>query len=425
MRSWARDLGRRLAEAPRGLSRNEDLRALGETVGGLAHNFNNSLAAILAYTELMLRESEPEAAQRRLMVIRDVALEASATVRQLQEFVSRQPQAAFGPVGLPAVIAEALEMTAPRWRDEARARAASSSRSPRTWRPCRPSRAMPSSCATPSCASSSTRSTPCRGAAPSASGPPARSRAGWCVEVTDTGVGMSVEQRRRLAEHGAEPPARPGARAGPRRGLRHRRAPRGQRERSTARVGKGTTVRLRLHASRFQIIPRLGGDGRAPGRARARRARAPGGRRPAPRSPCCRTCCARGARHHDRRQRRRGASRPSIPGAHDVVITDLGMPKIEWLGGGRAHQDPVARRPRVFLLTGWGEGVSAHESSKYVDHVHRQARVRRSAAGAARRARRGPRPVRVTPRRLPRRPPARRLRAPGARRARHARSRST
>ena len=37
MRSWARDLGRRLAEAPRGLSRNEDLRALGETVGGLAN----------------------------------------------------------------------------------------------------------------------------------------------------------------------------------------------------------------------------------------------------------------------------------------------------------------------------------------------------------------------------------------------------
>ena len=62
MRSWARDLGRRLAESPRGLSRNEDLRALGETVGGLAHNFNNSLAAILAYTELMLRESESEAA---------------------------------------------------------------------------------------------------------------------------------------------------------------------------------------------------------------------------------------------------------------------------------------------------------------------------------------------------------------------------
>src|SRR6266436_2341986 len=77
MRSWARALGRRLAEAPRGLSRGEDLRVLGETVGGLAHNFNNSLAAILAYTELMLREPESEAARRRLVVVvREVALEA-------------------------------------------------------------------------------------------------------------------------------------------------------------------------------------------------------------------------------------------------------------------------------------------------------------------------------------------------------------
>src|SRR5262245_27807848 len=109
MRSWARDLGRRLAESPRGLSRNEDLRALGETVGGLAHNFNNSLAAILAYTELMLRESPKDSpAHRRLMIVRDVALEASATVRRLQDFVARQPEVAFGPVGLPAVIQEAL-----------------------------------------------------------------------------------------------------------------------------------------------------------------------------------------------------------------------------------------------------------------------------------------------------------------------------
>ena len=83
---------------------------------------NNSLAAILAYSELMLRDEPSGAAKRRLSVMRDVALEASATVRRLQEFVSRQPQVAFGPVGLPAVIAEAVEMTAPRWRDEAQRR---------------------------------------------------------------------------------------------------------------------------------------------------------------------------------------------------------------------------------------------------------------------------------------------------------------
>src|SRR5439155_1235850 len=67
-------------------------------------------------------DAEPARAQRRLTVMRDVAVEASVTVRRLQEFVSRQPQVAFGPVGLPAVIAEAVEMTAPRWRDDAQRR---------------------------------------------------------------------------------------------------------------------------------------------------------------------------------------------------------------------------------------------------------------------------------------------------------------
>jgi hypothetical protein len=48
MRSWARDLGRRLEDSRGTLTRADDLRSLGETVGGLAHNLNNSLAAILA-----------------------------------------------------------------------------------------------------------------------------------------------------------------------------------------------------------------------------------------------------------------------------------------------------------------------------------------------------------------------------------------
>ena len=122
LRSWARDLNRRLDESPESVGRSVDLRTLGETVGGLTHNFNNSLAAILAYTELLLKEAQTETAQRRLKVIRDVAVEASASVRRFQEFVSREPQVAFGPVGLPAVVAEALEMTAPRWRDEAQRR---------------------------------------------------------------------------------------------------------------------------------------------------------------------------------------------------------------------------------------------------------------------------------------------------------------
>ena len=56
------------------------------------------------------------------------------------------------------------------------------------------------------------------------------------------------------------------------------------------------------------------------------------------------------------------------PTAHDVVITDLGMPK---MNGWEVAQRVKTRSPStaVFILTGWGEGVSAHESMQYVDRV--------------------------------------------------------
>ena len=56
------------------------------------------------------------------------------------------------------------------------------------------------------------------------------------------------------------------------------------------------------------------------------------------------------------------------PGAHDVVITDLGMPR---MNGWEVAERIKARSPgtAVFILTGWGEGVSAHESMQFVDRV--------------------------------------------------------
>jgi CheY-like chemotaxis protein len=56
------------------------------------------------------------------------------------------------------------------------------------------------------------------------------------------------------------------------------------------------------------------------------------------------------------------------PGAHDVVITDLGMPR---LNGWEVAERVKARSPgtAVFILTGWGENVSAHDSSQFVDRV--------------------------------------------------------
>src|SRR6266436_190382 len=298
MRSWARDLGRRLAEAPRGLSRGEDLRVLGETVGGLAHNFNNSLAAILAYTELMLRETESEAARRRLVVIRDVALEASATVRKLQEFVSRQPQVAFGPVGLPAVIAEALppvEGNAFELRDALVLLIHNAVD------------AMPKG-----------GSLAIRAAAEAS---------GWVVvEVRDSGVGMSDETRRRLAEHARS--LQPGR--GSSQGLAHVYDIVERHGGSVAiesEIGKGTTVRLRLHASRFQIIP--ASEGLAERQVSPDQAARVLLVDDDPRllSVLSDVLSTEG---HAITTAANGEEALAVfdPGAHDVVITDLGMPRM-------------------------------------------------------------------------------------------------
>ena len=361
MRSWARDLGRRLAESPRGLSRNEDLRALGETVGGLAHNFNNSLAAILAYTELMLRESESETARRRLIVIRDVALEASATVRKLQEFVSRQPQTAFGPVGLPAVIAEALELTAPRWRDEAERKGTviAVTQDMEALPPVE-GNAFELRDALVRLINNAVDAMPRGGVLAIRA---ASEASGWVVvEVRDSGVGMSEDMRRRLAEHAR------GLQSG--QGLAHVYdivERHGGTVAIDSEVGKGTTVRLRLHASRFQIIPASEG---------------PAERQTSPEQaarvllvdddPRLLTVLSDVLRSegHAITTAANGEEALAVfdPAAHDVVITDLGMPR---MNGWEVAERIKARSAStaVFILTGWGEGVSAHESMQFVDRV--------------------------------------------------------
>src|SRR5262249_30034351 len=253
LRSWARDLGRRVADSRVSLSRNDDLRTLGETVGGLAHNLNNSLAAILAYAEMMLRESQTDAAHRRLTVMRDVALEASATVRRLQEFVSRQPQVAFGPVGLPAVIAEALEMTAPRWRDEAQRRGIviSVSQDLEALPPVE-GNAFELRDALLRLILNAVAAMPQGGRLVIRA---ASEESGWVVvEVRDTGVGIPSEVRRRLADRTRDLTAGLNSRQG----LAHV-SDIVERHAGTlsfeSEPGNGTVVRMRLHASRFQIIP--------------------------------------------------------------------------------------------------------------------------------------------------------------------------
>jgi signal transduction histidine kinase/CheY-like chemotaxis protein len=366
LRSWARDLGRRLADSRLSLGRNDDLRTLGETVGGLAHNLNNSLAAILAYAEMMLRDAQQtEAARRRLTVMRDVALEASLTVRRLQEFVSRQPQVAFGPVGLPAVIAEALEMTAPRWRDEAQRRGIviSVSQDLAALPPVE-GNAFELRDALLRLILNAVTAMPQGGMLKIRA---ASEESGWVVvEVSDTGVGMPEDIRRRVAERTRDLRPGPDSRHGLAHVLdiveRH-----GGAVSIESEPGKGTSVRMRLHASRFQIIPPSEGMGErvlAPEQTARILLVDDDPRLVAVLSDMLRT------EGHEVTTASDGEEALALfdPKAHDVVITDLGMPRIN---GWEVAERVKTRSPRtaVFILTGWGEGVSADDSSQFVDRV--------------------------------------------------------
>ncbi len=365
LRSWARDLGRRLTDSRLTLGRNDELRALGETVGGLAHNLNNSLAAILAYAEIMLREKQTEAARRRLTVMRDVALEASATVRRLQEFVSRQPQVAFGPIGLPAVIAEALEMTAPRWRDEAQRRGV-------VITVLQDLEALPPVEGNAFELRDAILGLVLNAVTAMPQGGVLRIRAaseesGWVVvEVSDTGVGMAEEVRRAVVERARS--LRPGRDSGH---SLERVSDIVERHGGSLSIdsepGKGTKARLRLHASRFQIIP--------PSEGMAERALSPEQTArvllvdddPRLVTVLSDMLCAEG---HAVTTATNGEEALGLfdPATHDVVITDLGMPR---MNGWEVAERVKTRSPTtaVFLLTGWGESVSAHESSQFVDRV--------------------------------------------------------
>jgi CheY-like chemotaxis protein len=131
--------------------------------------------------------------------------------------------------------------------------------------------------------------------------------------------------------------------------------------------GHGTLVRLRLHASRFQIIPATGGLAeRGADRPLAARVLVVDDdpRLVAVLSDMLRT------EGHPVTTATNGEEALKIfdPAAHDVVITDLGMPKVT---GWEVAERVKSKSPEtaVFLLTGWGESVSAHESSQFVDRV--------------------------------------------------------
>jgi PAS domain S-box-containing protein len=102
-------------------ARADKLRALGQLASGVAHDFNNSLAAILGRAQLILRRVKDEDLIRSLGIIVTAAEDAAATVRRIQTFARKSVAAELELLDVGGLLRDAIEITRTRWENEARA----------------------------------------------------------------------------------------------------------------------------------------------------------------------------------------------------------------------------------------------------------------------------------------------------------------
>jgi signal transduction histidine kinase/CheY-like chemotaxis protein len=103
------------------LVRTERLRALGQMAAGVAHDFNNLLTAIVGRAEILLSQASTPQILGDLSGIRQAALDGAQTVRRIQEFTRTRESRPLVPVDVVAAVREAVELTTPRWKNEAQA----------------------------------------------------------------------------------------------------------------------------------------------------------------------------------------------------------------------------------------------------------------------------------------------------------------
>lgn len=114
----ARDItDRKLMEEQ--LLRSEKLRALGEIASGVAHDFNNILAAIVARAGLLMLKVEAQDLRQGLEIIEKAAMDGATAVRRLQGFTRMQADREYSAVDVNQAVRDVLSFTRARWKDEA------------------------------------------------------------------------------------------------------------------------------------------------------------------------------------------------------------------------------------------------------------------------------------------------------------------
>jgi len=97
----------------------ERLRALGEMASGIAHDINNAISPASLYAELLL-DTEPKLSvdgRNRLTTIQRAIADVAGTIERMREFYRpREAARTFTKLDVHAAIEQVLELTQPRWR---------------------------------------------------------------------------------------------------------------------------------------------------------------------------------------------------------------------------------------------------------------------------------------------------------------------
>ena len=365
-----------LRQAQQALIQQERLRALGQMASGIAHDINNAISPIALYTEAMLEHEaglSPEG-RSRLVTIQRAIDDVAQTVGRMREFYRPQElKPKFANVDLNALVHQVSELTRARWSDQPQRsgiiielKAELASGLPEIHGADNEIRD-----AITNLIFNAVDASPKGGVIVVRSSVSSTEPQRVLLEVSDSGVGMDEETRRRCLEPFFTTKGERGTGLGLAMvfGMAQRH---GAALEIDSRPGAGTTMRL--------LFPASGSGG-----ASAATVRMPALKAPAPGlsilvvddDPVLRDSLANTLRDEGHRVTLAGGGQEGIDlfrsaqqGAEpfDVVLTDLGMPYVDGRQVAAAVRTAAPRTP-IILLTGWGQQMGAENDVPEVSRV--------------------------------------------------------
>ncbi len=113
-----------LQASQRQVVQQERFRAFSEMAGGVCHDFNNALMAIIGYSELLLQDQslldDRETLAQYLKTMNTAGRDASQVVSRLRDFYRpREESDVFAAVNINHLMEELVPLTKPKWHDQA------------------------------------------------------------------------------------------------------------------------------------------------------------------------------------------------------------------------------------------------------------------------------------------------------------------